>query len=54
MVLKERNNRTFERCKGDMVKIRNRWRHVFGSLILDHEIYGWEDFRKVIDVLTKI
>lgn len=37
-----------------MASIKNRWINVFGALILGHDIYGWNDFGKIIDVLTEM
>lgn len=51
---KDINNRAFDGYVEDMTKIRDRWFNVFGSLILEHDLDGWDDFEKVIDVLTKM
>lgn len=52
VVWKERNNRAFDECMGDLSKIRDRWIHTFGTLILGHDVYGWDDFGKLFDILT--
>lgn len=54
LVCKDINNRAFDGYVEDMTKIRDRWFNVFGSLILEHDLDGWDDFEKVIDVLTKM
>lgn len=54
MVWKERNVRDFEEIEGEMLKVMNRWLHIFGSLILAHDIYRVENFRNVIDLLTDL
>lgn len=43
IVWKEMNNRAFEGCEREMARIRDRRKHVLGSLILNHDIYRWED-----------
>lgn len=48
VICKERKNRAFEVCVSDMASIRYRWINVFRTLILVYDIYGWDDFGKVI------
>lgn len=43
-VVWKENNKAFNGCVRDIGKIRERWLHTFGSLILDHDVYGWGDF----------
>lgn len=51
-VWKERNNRAFDEYVEDLSRIRDRWIHSFGTLILRYDLYGWDDFRKVFYALT--
>lgn len=37
---KERKNRVFNGCVRNFGRIRDRWLHTFGALILDHDVYG--------------
>lgn len=37
-----------------MGKLRDRWFHLFGSIILGHDLYRAEDFGYLIDCLTNI
>lgn len=37
-----------------MYKIKDRWFHFFGSLMLGHDIYRVEDFGNIIDILTNL
>lgn len=44
--------RAFHGCVGDLSRIRDRLIHTFGTL--GHDLYGWDDFGQVIDVLTDL
>lgn len=37
-----------------MIKIRDKWFHFFGSLILCFDIYRNDDFGNVIDIITSL
>lgn len=41
-------------CVGDMTRINDRWFNVSRSLILGHDLNGWDDFGKVSDVLIEM
>lgn len=42
MVWKERNNRAFNDCVRNIKRIRDRWLHNFGTLILGHDVHGMD------------
>lgn len=48
------NNKIFNGCVRDIGRIRDRWLHTFGTLILKHDVYGWNDVGRVFDVLTDL
>lgn len=52
VIWEERNVRAFGGIEGEILNIRNKWIHVFGSLILSHNINKLENFGNVIDLLT--
>lgn len=39
---------------GNLDRIRNWLLHTFGTLILGHDLYTWDDFGKVFDALTNM
>lgn len=41
IIWKERNRRVFEGVESDVVKIRDRWFYLFGSLLLGMMCIGW-------------
>lgn len=51
---KEKISRAFNGIQWEMVNIRDRQFHVFGFVILDHDINNMEDFGKVIDHLIDL
>lgn len=53
MMWKERDNRAFEGCEGEIVRVRDKI-HIFMSLILGHDIYRWENFGNVIHLLIEM
>lgn len=54
IIWKEINRRGFEGVEGDMSELRDRWFHLFGSLILGHDLCRVEDFEYLIDCLTNM
>lgn len=52
VIWEKRNYRAFDGRTGDLGRIKDRWIHTFGILILGHDLYGWDNFWKVFDVLT--
>lgn len=48
------NNKAFNECVRDIDKIRDRWLHTVGTLILGHDVYEWDDFGRVFDALTNL
>lgn len=51
---KERNSRAFDGIKGEMTKTRDRWLHFFGSVILAHDMYKWEDFGNIVYTINTL
>lgn len=48
------NNKTFNGFMRDISRIRVRRLHTFGMLMVGYDMYGWNDFRKVINTLTDL
>lgn len=51
VVWNERNAKLFEDIEREVVNTRDKWIHVFGSIILSHDINRIEDFGNIIDHL---
>lgn len=54
IIWKERTMRAFDGIDSDMVKIKDRWFYLFGSLLTRHDLYRVEDFGYMIDCLTNM
>lgn len=54
VVWNERNSTAFEGIEKEMGNIRDRWFHIFGSILLDHDINRLDDFENVIDHLIDL
>lgn len=54
VIQKERNSRALDGIEGEWAKIRDRWFHLFSSLILGHDIYMMDDFKNVIEMITTL
>lgn len=42
------NNRAFDGCVGDLGRIKDRWIYTFETLILRHDVYGWDNLEKFL------
>lgn len=51
---KERNSRPFENKGIDLYSLRDRWMHLFGFMLLEHDIISEVNFGDVIDSLTTL
>lgn len=52
IIWKERNNRAFEGKKSDFVTIKNKWLHLFWSIVLGHNLDNIVDFASLVNTLT--
>lgn len=44
--------KAFEDKEIGLYKLKNRWLHYFGFILLEHDIIRCENFENVIDILT--
>lgn len=50
-IWKERNNRAFDSEESSNTRLKDRWMHYFGSILLRHDIISDMDFGNVIHTL---
>lgn len=48
------NNRAFKGIEEEIYKIKDRWFHYFGFLILSYDLYRIENFGNIVDILTDL
>lgn len=54
VIWKERNARTFEEKECNLNRLKDRWIHYFGFILLCHDIVRDVDFVNVINTITHL
>lgn len=54
VIWKKMNSRAFDSVESSFNRIKDRWIHYFGSILLGHDINNKINFGNVIDTLTTL
>lgn len=54
MLWKEKNSKVFDIEVSSIIRLKDKWLHYFGFILLEHDIIEDVDFGIVIDSLTLI